>query len=80
MDALSGRRSLKRTDFLVGDRVGEGSFGIVYSGVVVPKNYTVDENLRSKSRRNRIDESFKDKVILKKVIVQSAINVKSLLY
>ncbi|XP_047980817.1 serine/threonine-protein kinase STN8, chloroplastic-like [Salvia hispanica] len=67
VDALSGRRSLKRTDFLVGDRVGEGSFGIVYSGVVVPKNYTVDENLRSKSRRNRIDESFKDKVILKKV-------------
>ncbi|KAL1545377.1 Serine/threonine-protein kinase stn8, chloroplastic [Salvia divinorum] len=67
VDALSGRRSLKRTDFLVGDRLGEGSFGIVYSGVVVPKNGIVDENLRSKSRRNRIDESFKDKVILKKV-------------
>lgn len=68
LDTLSGRRSLKRTDFLVGDRLGEGSFGIVYSGVVVPKNVNVDDNLRSKSRRNRIDQRFKDKVILKKVI------------
>ncbi|XP_057804376.1 serine/threonine-protein kinase STN8, chloroplastic [Salvia miltiorrhiza] len=67
LDTLTGRRSLKRTDFLVGDRVGEGSFGIVYSGVVVPKNMNVDENLRSKSSRNRIDQRFKDKVILKKV-------------
>ncbi|KAL2500322.1 Serine/threonine-protein kinase STN8 [Forsythia ovata] len=26
-DSLSGRRSLKRTDFLIGDKLGEGSFG-----------------------------------------------------
>lgn len=69
LDTLSGRRSLKRTDFLVGDRLGEGSFGIVYSGVVVPKNVNVDDNVRSRrSRPQKIDQRFKDKVILKKVL------------
>lgn len=70
LDTLSGRRSLKRTDFLVGDILGEGSFGIVYSGVVVPKDVTVDETFRRKgNRRGRLidDERFKEKVILKKV-------------
>lgn len=72
IDTLSGRRSLKRTDFLVGNRLGEGSFGIVYSGVVVPKNVNVDDDVGSGRRRRRIplqqiDQSFKDKVILKKV-------------
>ncbi|KAJ0946382.1 putative non-specific serine/threonine protein kinase [Helianthus annuus] len=37
-DGLSGRRNLKTSDFLIGDKLGEGSFGVVYSGVVVPKN------------------------------------------
>lgn len=69
LDTLSGRRSLKPTDFLVGDRLGEGSFGIVYSGVIVPKNVNVDESFRSKGSRRalRMDERFKQKVILKKV-------------
>ncbi|CAN4092600.1 unnamed protein product [Withania somnifera] len=35
------------SDFLIGDRLGEGSFGIVYSGVVVPKNVSLDETVRS---------------------------------
>lgn len=68
LDTLSGRRSLKRTDFLVGDRLGEGSFGIVYSGVVVPKNVNVDDNVR-RSRQQKIDQRFKEKVILKKVLL-----------
>ncbi|KAG8377140.1 hypothetical protein BUALT_Bualt09G0137500 [Buddleja alternifolia] len=70
LDTLSGRRSLKRTDFLVGDRLGEGSFGIVYSGVIVPKNVNVDETFRRKGSRRlalQNDERFKEKVILKKV-------------
>ncbi|KAK6118184.1 hypothetical protein DH2020_048085 [Rehmannia glutinosa] len=69
LDTLSGRRSLKRTDFLVGDRLGEGSFGIVYSGLIVPKNVSVDESFRRKGNRRglQIDERFKEKVILKKV-------------
>ncbi|GFP87405.1 serine/threonine-protein kinase stn8 chloroplastic [Phtheirospermum japonicum] len=72
LDTLIGRRSLKRTDFLVGDRLGEGSFGVVYSGVIVPKNVSVDdENIRRKGNRRgmQMDERFKDKVILKKVKV-----------
>ncbi|KAL8517014.1 hypothetical protein ACS0TY_015304 [Phlomoides rotata] len=68
-DTLIGRRSLKRSNFLVGDRLGEGSFGVVYSGVVVPKNANVDESVQSKGSRRalQIDKRFKEKVILKKV-------------
>lgn len=70
LDSLAGRRSLKRTDFVVGDRLGEGSFGIVYSGAIVPKNASVeDERVRKKGRRVEIDRRFKQKVILKKVKV-----------
>lgn len=69
LDTLTGRRSLKRADFLVGDVLGEGSFGVVYSGVIVPKNVTLDETTRRKGGRRAIqmDDRFKDKVILKKV-------------
>lgn len=68
---LTGRRSLKRTDFLIGERLGEGSFGIVYSGVIVPKSVPVEERVpkRGKAKAFGIDERFKDKVILKKVKV-----------
>ncbi|MFS7968073.1 putative non-specific serine/threonine protein kinase [Helianthus anomalus] len=31
-DNLSGRRNLKTSDFLIGDKLGEGSFGVVYFG------------------------------------------------
>lgn len=69
LDTLSGRRSLKRTDFLVGDRLGEGSFGVVYSGVVVPKNVSIDDSSRISSGRRALqsDQRFKEKVVLKKV-------------
>ncbi|CAH1446072.1 unnamed protein product [Lactuca virosa] len=69
-DSLSGRRNLKRSDFLIGDKLGEGSFGVVYSGVVVPKNFTIEERVRSigsKRRQLEKDERFKEKVILKQV-------------
>ncbi|KAJ7519933.1 hypothetical protein O6H91_20G060400 [Diphasiastrum complanatum] len=63
-----GRRSWKRTDFIVGERIGEGSFGTVFAGALVPRGVEVDEALGR--RRRRIEEyegskSFK-KVILKK--------------
>ncbi|CAA0830596.1 Serine/threonine-protein kinase STN8-chloroplastic [Striga hermonthica] len=69
LDTLSGRRSLKRTDFLVGNIIGEGSFGVVYTGVIVPKNVALDENYPKKGTRRalQMEERFKEKVILKKV-------------
>ncbi|XP_057971185.1 serine/threonine-protein kinase STN8, chloroplastic [Malania oleifera] len=71
LDSLAGRRNLKRTDFLIGNRVGEGSFGVVYSGVIVPKNVNVEERVPTKGRARSmdLDRRFKDKVILKKVKV-----------
>ncbi|KAG9443272.1 hypothetical protein H6P81_014612 [Aristolochia fimbriata] len=69
LDSLAGRRSLKRTDFVLGNRLGEGSFGVVYAGAIVPKNVTVDERIGRTGRRLETDERFKEKVILKKVKV-----------
>lgn len=69
-DGLLQRRNLKSRDFLIGDKLGEGSFGVVYSGVVVPKNFTIEDSVRiSGSRRKQLekDERFKEKVILKQV-------------
>ncbi|XP_027068520.1 serine/threonine-protein kinase STN8, chloroplastic [Coffea arabica] len=69
-DTLTGRRRLKRTDFLIGERLGEGSFGVVYCGLVVPKNVSVDADrvlTRATLRALENDQRFKDKVILKKV-------------
>ncbi|KAL6954912.1 Serine/threonine-protein kinase stn8, chloroplastic [Sarracenia purpurea var. burkii] len=69
LDNLRGRRSLKGTDFLIGNRLGEGSFGVVYSGVIVPKNVIVEETIQDSGRRKAAmrDVQFKQKVILKKV-------------
>lgn len=69
LDSLIGRRRLKRTDFVIGDKLGEGSFGVVYSGAVVPKNVNVEETVqkRGRGRAPQLDERFKEKVILKKV-------------
>ncbi|CAN4118244.1 unnamed protein product [Withania somnifera] len=56
--------------FLIGDRLGEGSFGIVYSGVVVPKNVNLDETVRKRGSSVKsvfTDSRFKEKVILKQV-------------
>lgn len=75
-DTLTGRRRLKRTNFLIGERLGEGSFGVVYSGVIVPKNVTLDaERVSTRATRRALetDQRFKDKVILKKVISLHAI-------
>ncbi|KAH7865938.1 hypothetical protein Vadar_013354 [Vaccinium darrowii] len=71
LDNLLGRRSLKTRDFLIGDRLGEGSFGVVYSGVIVPKNMSVEETIPNSGRRKAAmrDGQFKQKVILKKVKV-----------
>ncbi|KAK7294887.1 hypothetical protein RJT34_17786 [Clitoria ternatea] len=72
LDSLSGRRSLKRTDFVIGDKLGEGSYGVVYSGVLVPNNGGDAEERVQKSGRGKVtklDVKSKDKVILKKVKV-----------
>ncbi|CAK7343528.1 unnamed protein product [Dovyalis caffra] len=70
LDSLTGRRNLKSSDFLVGDKLGEGSFGVVYSGVVVPRNATVEKlPKRGTGRALQLNEKFKEKVILKKVKV-----------
>ncbi|KAF3321860.1 serine/threonine-protein kinase STN8 [Carex littledalei] len=71
LDSLLGRRNYQMTDFLVGQKLGEGSFGIVYAGAIVPKNVTAEEKLtkRGKGITKRIDGKFKEKVILKKVKV-----------
>lgn len=69
LNSLSGRRSQKRTDFLIGDKLGEGSFGVVYSGVLVPKNVGVEERMQKSGRGKvtKLDAKSKDKVILKKL-------------
>ncbi|XP_050144295.1 serine/threonine-protein kinase STN8, chloroplastic-like isoform X2 [Malus sylvestris] len=69
LDSLTGRRRLKRTGFVIGEKLGEGSFGVVYSGAVVPKNVNVEETVqrRGRGRAPQLDERFKEKVILKKV-------------
>lgn len=64
---LSGRK-LRRMDFLIGDKLGEGSFGVVYSGVMVPKNVTDQEKLQSRRGKSlQLYSKFNEKVILKKV-------------
>lgn len=69
LDNLSGKRNLKTRDFLVGDKIGEGSFGVVYSGVLVPKNVLDGEvNNKGRSKAALLDPKAKDKVILKKVL------------
>ncbi|XP_024625991.1 serine/threonine-protein kinase STN8, chloroplastic isoform X2 [Medicago truncatula] len=66
LDSLSGRRNLKRSDFLIGGKIGEGSFGVVYSAVLVTKDV---KEMMLKSGGGKLDAKSKDKVILKKVKV-----------
>lgn len=69
LDSALGRRSLKMSDFVVGERIGEGSFGVVYSGAVVPKGGAAVEERRGKAKTKlQLDDRYKEKVILKKVI------------
>ncbi|KAL9275211.1 Serine/threonine-protein kinase STN8, chloroplastic-like protein [Drosera capensis] len=72
LDSLSGRRRLKRTDFFITERIGEGSFGVVYSGILLPKDVNVEEfaNVRGRGKARLaldLNDRFKDKVILKQV-------------
>lgn len=72
VDTLLKRRNLKRTDFVLGDRIGEGSFGVVYAGAMLPSNVntsTADNRVGRRARRIEEYEGFQNfqKVILKKV-------------
>lgn len=69
IDGLLGRRNLKMDDFIVGERLGEGSFGVVYSGVIVPKNVSVEERVGKRGKALATDTRFKERVILKKIKV-----------
>lgn len=65
LDSLSGRRNLKGNDFLIVDKLGEGSFGVVYSGVLVPMRKS-----GGRGKVTKLDAKPKDKVILKKVLLR----------
>ncbi|XP_041025201.1 serine/threonine-protein kinase STN8, chloroplastic [Juglans microcarpa x Juglans regia] len=69
LDSLSGKRNLNTSDFVIGQKLGEGNFGIVYSGAIVPKNVAAENKVQNRRRRNatELDERVKEKVILKKV-------------
>ena len=68
VDSVLDRRSLKMSDFVVGERIGEGSFGVVFFGAVVPKNGAVVEERSGRARTSlQNDDRYKEKVILKKV-------------
>ncbi|MED6163310.1 Serine/threonine-protein kinase stn8, chloroplastic [Stylosanthes scabra] len=74
LDSLFGWRSLKGSDFVIGDKLGEGSFGVVYSGVLVPRNVNnAEEKIQKSGNKGKVitklDAKSKDKVILKKVKV-----------
>nr|CAB3464922.1 unnamed protein product [Digitaria exilis] len=70
LDTVLGRRSLKMSDFVLGERIGEGSFGVVFFGAVVPKNGAVIEERSGRARTTlQNDDRYKEKVILKKIKV-----------
>ena len=69
-DKLQGRRLYKRSSFLVQQRIGEGSFGIVFSGAMLPSNLkSDDDDIGKRSRRPEEFSGYESfqKVILKKV-------------
>lgn len=69
LDSFLGRRDLRMSDFVVGERLGEGSFGVVYAGAIVPRDVNLEDRVGKRSRsRSRVGE-FKKRVILKKVKV-----------
>jgi hypothetical protein len=68
LDSVLGRRSLKMSDFVLGERIGEGSFGVVYFGAVVPRGGVVVEQRVGKAKTKLTnDDRYKEKVVLKKV-------------
>ena len=69
-DKFRGRRRYKRSNFLVEQRIGEGSFGIVFTGAILPSDLEVDDdNIGKRSRRAEEFSEYESfqKVILKKV-------------
>ncbi|OAY67264.1 Serine/threonine-protein kinase STN8, chloroplastic [Ananas comosus] len=70
LDGLLGKRNLKMSDFVVGERLGEGSFGVVYAGAIVERGAGAEERADGRrGRRVEMDGRVKEKVILKKVKV-----------
>lgn len=69
IEFVRGRRNWKRRDFIIDERLGEGSFGTVYSGVIVPKSVSSEEELGRRGRRLEEFEDYKKfkRVVLKKV-------------
>ncbi|KAL2613992.1 hypothetical protein R1flu_025684 [Riccia fluitans] len=70
LDSVRGRKSWKSSNFMVENRVGEGSFGAVYVGVILPPS--VEQTPQQVGRRARRVEEIEgsdrfQKVILKKV-------------
>ncbi|KAL3678881.1 hypothetical protein R1sor_021837 [Riccia sorocarpa] len=70
LDSIRGRKNWKSSNFVVENRVGEGSFGAVYAGVILPPN--VEQSPQQVGRRARRVEEIEGsdsfpKVILKKV-------------
>ncbi|WOK96727.1 hypothetical protein Cni_G05434 [Canna indica] len=62
IDSLLGRRNLKMSDFVVGDKLGEGSFGIVYYGAIVSKNASVNDGLEKRGSRTKLNQQYKERV------------------
>ncbi|EFJ28682.1 hypothetical protein SELMODRAFT_411235 [Selaginella moellendorffii] len=65
MDRALGR-GLKRSDFVMGQKLGEGSFGTVYAGAILPKDFHQEQGIGKRSRRLEEHQGFQ-KVTLKKV-------------
>ncbi|CAI5471391.1 unnamed protein product [Closterium sp. Yama58-4] len=69
-DTVRGRRKFRRTDFVVGRRLGEGNFGTVYEGALKKKGKAGDEEefgRRSRQLEDLDEREIKSRVILKKV-------------
>jgi hypothetical protein len=67
-DSIRGRKRYKRTDFVLGNRIGEGSFGTVYEGALVGGKLDMDDEVGARGvRLNELEEGKYKKVVLKKV-------------
>eukprot|EP00271_Cylindrocystis_brebissonii_P011564 TRINITY_DN29427_c0_g1_i1.p1 TRINITY_DN29427_c0_g1~~TRINITY_DN29427_c0_g1_i1.p1 ORF type:complete len:711 (-),score=171.20 TRINITY_DN29427_c0_g1_i1:728-2860(-) len=70
LDGIRGRKGLKRADFILGKRLGEGSFGTVYEGALrkLPAGEDGNEKLGRRSQNlEEVEGSEKlQKVVLKK--------------
>lgn len=70
LDSVRGRRNFKRTDFVLGRRLGEGSFGTVYEAGLRTSGSDVEEEefgRRSKKLEDVKGSENLERVVLKKV-------------